>query len=81
MGVYDIVKVPCPVCGTVEYAQSKSGDCLMELYTLDNVPANVIWDVNRHSPFKCPNCGALFEVNYELESKVSNVRVTLVGKQ
>lgn len=63
MGVYDTVEVPCPKCGKIEYFQSKSGERLMENYTLQNVPDDVLIDINRHAPYRCKNCQTLFLVN------------------
>lgn len=62
MGVYDSVWVNCPKCGTENEFQTKSGDCLLENYNLENCPDDVLADVNRHSPCKC-ECGTLYEVN------------------
>jgi len=63
MGCYDTVEVPCPECGKIEYFQSKSGERMMENYTLQNVPDDVLVDVNRHAPYKCRDCQTLFLVN------------------
>jgi hypothetical protein len=62
MGCYDIVRVPCPTCGEVEYFQSKGGSCTLTDYYLDDAPADVMMDVNRHSPHTCRKCGTLFRV-------------------
>ena len=66
MGVYDTVEVPCPKCGKIYHAQSKSGPCYMNTYSLEpgHCPANVMEDVNRHAPFEC-ECGAKFEVKFK----------------
>ena len=61
MGVYDTVFVPCPDCGEVYPAQSKSGDCLLQDFELNEAPHDVMADVNRHAPFTC-ECGCVFEV-------------------
>jgi RNase P subunit RPR2 len=62
MGMYDSVMVSCPKCGKEHEFQSKSGDCLLEVYTLENCPDDVMANVNRHSPCKC-DCGTLFQVD------------------
>ncbi len=65
MGCYDTVFVPCPKCGEEYEAQSKGGDCLLNYYTFgENVPENVLSNVNRHAPFIC-DCGTKFEVDLE----------------
>ena len=62
MGLYDSVWVECPNCGKENEFQSKSGECNLFDYTLENCPDNVLEDVNRHSPYYC-ECCALYEVD------------------
>jgi RNase P subunit RPR2 len=69
MGMYDSVMVNCPQCGKEHEFQSKSGDCLLEVYTLENCPDDVMANVNRHSPCKC-DCGALFQVDISTRKAV-----------
>lgn len=64
MGMYDSVMVKCPKCGKENEFQSKSGECLLDVYTLENCPNDVMVNVNRHSPCKC-NCGFNYEVDIE----------------
>lgn len=64
MGVYDEIRVPCPECGLIYHAQSKSGACEMRVYDLVDAPADVLHDVNRHAPFICPRCGEAFYVKH-----------------
>lgn len=61
MGMYDSVMVNCPQCGEEHEFQSKSGECLLNVYTLEDCPDDVMANVNRHSPYKC-DCGTLFQV-------------------
>jgi hypothetical protein len=65
MGCYDSVLVPCPNCGEESEFQSKSGDCLCRFYKLDNCPADVIFDINRHSPNICEKCNTNYYVEFE----------------
>lgn len=53
MGCYDNVLVHCPKCGKESWEQSKGGDCILNGYTLENCPDDVLSDVNRHAPFEC----------------------------
>jgi hypothetical protein len=62
MGMYDSVMVKCQKCGEEHEFQSKSGECLLDVYTLENCPDDVMANVNRHSPYKC-DCGTLFQVD------------------
>jgi len=54
--------VNCPRCGKEHEFQSKSDDCLLKVYTLENCPDDVMANVNRHSPYKC-DCRTLFQVD------------------
>ena len=62
MGCYESIKVPCPGCGEAYWAQSKSGPCVQDTYSLVEAPDDVVGDVNRHAPFRCEGCGTVFEV-------------------
>ena len=62
VGTYESIRVPCPDCGEVYWAQSKSGPCMMASYDVDKAPNDVIFDVNRHAPFVCEKCGCVFMV-------------------
>uniref|UniRef100_A0A6H1ZAV4 Uncharacterized protein n=1 Tax=viral metagenome TaxID=1070528 RepID=A0A6H1ZAV4_9ZZZZ len=62
MGVYDTIIFHCPNCGVTLDAQSKSGACLLEEYTLENVPFEVALNANRHAPFNC-DCGKSWELD------------------
>jgi len=64
MGCYDIVLLPCPKCGEIYGAQSKSGDCLLKEYDFATTPENVMFNVNRHAPFVCEKCGTVFCVEF-----------------
>jgi len=61
MGLFDTVLVNCPNCGKEHKMQSKSGECLLEVYTLAYCPPDVLEDVNRHAPVNC-ECGTSFMV-------------------
>lgn len=62
MGMFDSVWIKCPNCGEENEFQSKSGECLLGNYDLDNCPEDVLQDVNRHSPVVC-ECGASYSVD------------------
>lgn len=60
--MFDSIMVNCPKCGKENEFQSKSGDCGLDVYTLENCPDDVMIDINRHSPYYC-KCGTYFEVD------------------
>jgi len=62
MGCYDSILLKCPKCNEPYWAQSKSGECLLREYTLEECPKDVLYDVNRHAPFECYKCGTKFKV-------------------
>lgn len=77
MGMFDSVMVPCPKCGEESEFQSKSGDCILKVYPLATAPADVLSNVNRHSPATCEKCGTIFAVKigtpsvaYEISNNV-----------
>lgn len=67
MGMYDTIMVPCPKCGEEHEAQTKSGECLMHVWTLDRAPADAMEGVNRHAPFYCKTCNVHFEVEFVIK--------------
>jgi hypothetical protein len=70
MGCYDTVLLPCPECGKIYDAQSKSGDCLLRVYNFNDAPDDVMSNVNRHAPFVCFECGTVFHVEFNPEPKI-----------
>ena len=68
--MFDSVWVRCPICQDESEFQSKSGDCLLYNYTLENCPDDVLANVNRHAPNTCENCGAKFKVDIEKRKPV-----------
>lgn len=78
MGCFDSVMIPCPKCGNMEEAQSKSGDNLLKTYYLCKAPANVLYGVNRHAPFTCTKCGTMFRVTYDLVTRPVNQKTVIV---
>lgn len=74
MGCYDTVIVNCPKCDQEHYFQSKSGECLLENYTLEGCPDDVMANANRHSPYKC-DCGVSIEID------ILNRKVRVLSKE
>jgi hypothetical protein len=46
MGMFDSFMATCPDCGKQVEFQSKAGDCLLNEYTVTNVPAMVACDLD-----------------------------------
>ena len=75
--MYDSVWVKCPKCETENEFQTKSGECFLENYTLENCPDDALANVNRHSPCHC-DCGAFYEVDIkERKSRLGSRSVAL----
>jgi hypothetical protein len=70
MGVYDTILLPCPKCGELYGAQSKSGECFLNTYTFKNAPKEAMENVNRHAPFTCSKCKTVFYVEFNPEIKI-----------
>lgn len=64
MSCYDTIRVPCPLCTRKVDAQTKSGECLLNVYELRTAPQNALAGVNDYAPLKC-ECGAVFEVRLD----------------
>ena len=62
--MFDTIWVNCPKCGEPSGFQTKSGDCLLRDYELEDCPDNALYNANRHSPNEC-DCGAMFEIDIE----------------
>lgn len=65
MGMFDTVIIKCPACGETFWAQSKGGDCCLDTFNLNDAPAEVLADANRHAPFQCEECGCMFELEFK----------------
>lgn len=78
MGMYDTIMVPCPKCGTKAEFQSKGGDCLLDVFELNEAPADVLSDVMGHGPETCKSCGSVFGVQFSYApAKVTSVSSVL----
>jgi transcription elongation factor Elf1 len=62
MGMFDSIMVPCPECGTRVEFQTKSGNCMLSVWNIEDAPQDALEDVNRHGPHRCSKCGTHFEV-------------------
>ena len=66
MGMFDSVMVTCPKCRNKMEFQSKALDCLMEVYTLETAPAEILLDImnSPHFHVKCGQWVVLIDPNY-----------------
>jgi len=60
MGLYDSVVVECPNCTTEIEFQSKAGECLLDKFDEQTVPATVACDIAGEQE-ECPKCGTRLE--------------------
>lgn len=56
MGMFDSVLACCPKCETPVEFQSKSGDCTLTTYTLEDAPDDVLRGIHGDCEI-CPQCG------------------------
>lgn len=80
MGMFDTVKVPCPKCSTINFLQSKGGECFLYDYDMpgvgnDPAPMDVMADINLHAPHKCSQCNILFIIKLVTEPKWEVVEI------
>jgi ribosomal protein S27AE len=57
MGCFDVVRLPCPRCGSEVDFQTKYGPCNLRLYRPGNVPPDVAGGVHGEGR-DCPGCGS-----------------------
>jgi NMD protein affecting ribosome stability and mRNA decay len=57
MGMFDSVMVDCPTCGHKIEHQSKVGDCVLDVFSLENAPYDVAISILNEPEFcrKCEN--------------------------
>lgn len=70
MGMYDTVIIKCWQCGEEIQLQSKSGDCILKVYKLEETPADVLGDIIGETG-NCPNCGAIYKVNVRISAWIT----------
>ena len=46
MGMFDTLRFNCRNCGEELDEQSKSGECMLNNYTIENCPASILADLN-----------------------------------
>jgi len=69
MGMFDSVWVPCPKCGAGVEFQTKSGDCAMRSYELDEAPIAVLGGIRECET--CGKCGQGVRIIFEVQAMIS----------
>lgn len=62
MGMYDDVAIRCPKCETINYFQSKAGDCKLQTFSLADAPEAILRDLEADSPLWCEECGSQIHI-------------------
>lgn len=73
MGMYDEVRMVCPVCKNPTIVQSKCGPCNLKKYTLDDAPLFVIADIHQdsqHDDLLCSHCGVKLKLIVQIKTKL-----------
>lgn len=65
MGMFDTIIGICPECGSENEFQTKSGDCNLCVFNLNDVDEDTLEDVNRHNPSNCIGCDKIITVDIE----------------
>jgi len=80
MGMFDRIILKCPNCnGFIEF-QSKGGECILNEYTLKNVPWNVILSINKEL-VKCPKCSKNIKLEITNLPKKPIIKLELTKKK
>lgn len=58
--MFDSVYVRCPSCDSLQEIQSKSGECCLERYSLDDAPMGVMSGILGEN--SCENCSKVFTI-------------------
>jgi len=64
MGMFDSVIVYCPNCGQANEFQSKAGECLLNEYSLNNAPPEILLDLKDEKQI-CPKCKKLIGITVQ----------------
>lgn len=66
MGMFDSVLTPCPKCSVNMEFQSKAWNCDMDVYTIENAPAAILWDIINDPQYhrECGQWVALVDPDY-----------------
>lgn len=60
MGMFDTVNIKCPNCGQLAEIQTKSGECMLEVYTPKTAPVGIM--VSLEGLNECYHCYKWFVV-------------------
>lgn len=68
MGMYDRVFIPCIECGRRVEFQSKAGDCLLNSYTIKDIPPEIAGDLDGEKVV-C-ECGTIISIETQFTINV-----------
>lgn len=74
MGVYDSVWVKCPSCNHRIENQSKSGDCILANYNIEDAPQDVLEGIE--TELHCYNCN--HHIKIKMITKTIKVTIPIV---
>ena len=80
MGMFDSLYVNCPKCKKQLEFQSKSGECLLSLYTKENLTPQVAIGMNRDI-VKCKSCGKELKLECQIPQKVKIKLVDVTNRR
>ena len=79
MGMFDSLYVNCSKCKKQLEFQSKSGECLLSVYTKESLTPQVAIGMNRDI-VKCKSCGNSFKLECEIPQKVKMKLVNITNR-
>jgi len=80
MGMFDSLYVNCPKCKKQLEFQSKSGECLLSVYTKESLTPQVAIGMNGDI-VKCKSCGNSFKLECEIGMNRDIVKCKSCGKE
>ena len=66
MGMFDTVLVSCPACEETLEFQSKAGVCLLNDYSLQSAPIEVLLDILEYGEEYCNKCQTTIQLRVEI---------------
>jgi uncharacterized Zn finger protein len=61
MGMFDTISVDCPKCSAKLHVQTKTGPCVLNTYSLDEIPVDMAEYLDGTID-NCGHCGYVFHI-------------------